>query len=105
MAKILYTIGEVAGLLGENISLVRFWSDNFSKFIHPKRNAKGNRLFSPEDVETFKTIHYLVKDCGLTLEGAAKKLAGDRSEDTRKIKVLESLRSIREQLKEISSSL
>ncbi len=45
--KICYTIGEVAELLGENTSLVRFWSDNFTDFIHPKRNNKGNRLFSP----------------------------------------------------------
>ena len=54
MEKYLYTIGEVAEILGENVSLVRFWSNEFPKFIRPQRNAKGNRLYTKEDIETFK---------------------------------------------------
>jgi DNA-binding transcriptional MerR regulator len=105
MEKYLYTIGEVAELLGENPSLVRFWSNEFPKFIRPQRNAKGNRLFSKEDVETFKHIHLLVKVEGLTLEGAAKRLKGDRKDVISKAKVLESLKDIRQQLAEIRSEL
>ena len=105
MEKYFYTIGEVAEILGESTSLVRFWANEFPKFIKPQRNAKGNRLFSKEDVETFKHIHLLVKVEGLTLEGAAKRLKGDRKDVINKAKVLESLRSIRSQLEEIKEEL
>ncbi|MBQ8837905.1 MAG: MerR family transcriptional regulator [Bacteroidales bacterium] len=105
MEKYLYTIGEVAGILGESTSLVRFWANEFPKFIKPQRNAKGNRLFTKDDVETFKHIHLLVKVEGLTLEGAGKRLKGDRKEIINKGKVLESLRNIRRQLSEIREDL
>jgi DNA-binding transcriptional MerR regulator len=105
MEKYLYTIGEVAEILGENPSLVRFWSNEFPKFIKPQRNAKGNRLFTKEDVETFKYIHLLVKVEGLTLEGAAKRLKGDRKDVISKSRVLDSLKEIRSQLTEIRQDL
>ena len=105
MEKYLYTIGEVATILGESTSLVRFWANEFPKFIRPQRNAKGNRLFTKEDVETFKHIHFLVKVECLTLEGAAKRLKGDRKEVVSKARVLESLKAIRGQLMEIREDL
>ena len=105
MEKYLYTIGEVAEILGESTSLVRFWANEFPKFIKPQRNAKGNRLFTKEDVETFKHIPLLVKVEGLTLEGAAKRLKGDRKDVINKSRVLESLRNIRQQLAEIKEDL
>ena len=105
MEKYLYTIGEVAEILGESTSLVRFWANEFPKFIKPQRNAKGNRLFTKEDVETFKHIHLLVKVEGLTLEGAAKRLKGEKKDIINKAKVLESLRNIRQQLEEIKDTL
>lgn len=105
MEKYLYTIGEVAEILGESVSLVRFWSNEFTKFIKPQRNAKGNRLYTKEDIETFKHIHLLVKVEGLTLEGAAKRMKGDKKDVISKSRVLESLKAIREQLSEIRESL
>ena len=84
---------------------MRFWSNEFSKCIKPQRNGKGNRLFSKEDVETFKHIHLLVNVEGLTLEGVAKRLKGDRKDVINKARVLESLKSIREQLTEIRKEL
>ena len=105
MEKYFYTIGEVAEILGESTSLVRFWANEFPKYIKPQRNAKGNRLFSKEDVETFKHIHLLVKVEGLTLEGAAKRLKGDRKDVISKAKVLDSLKSIRSQLAEICEEI
>ena len=105
MEKFFYTVGEVAAILEESPSLVRFWSNEFSKFIKPQRNGKGNRLFSKEDVETFKYIHLLVNVEGLTLEGVAKRLKGDRKDVINKARVLESLKSIREQLTEIRKEL
>lgn len=105
MEKYFYTVGEVAEIIGESTSLVRFWANEFPKFIRPQRNAKGNRLFSKDDVETFKHIHLLVKVEGLTLEGAAKRLKGDRKEVVSKARVLESLKAIRGQLMEIRENL
>lgn len=105
MEKYLYAVGEVAGILGESTSLVRFWANEFPKFIKPQRNAKGNRLFTKEDVETFKHIHMLVKVEGMTLEGVAKRLKGDRKDVINKAKVLESLRAIRSQLAEIREDI
>lgn len=105
MGKLYYSIGDVAEILGENVSLVRFWSDTFPKFIRPKRNAKGNRLFMADDVEMFKRIHFLVKTEGLTLEGAAKQLKRETAKVDRSIRVLESLHRIREQLESIRKSL
>lgn len=105
MEKYLYTIGEVADILGENPSLVRFWSNEFPRFIRPQRNAKGNRLFTKEDVETFKHIQMLLKVEGLTIEGAAKRLRGDKKDVINKSRVLESLEAIRQQLLEIRNDL
>ena len=105
MEKYFYTVGEVAEILGESTSLVRFWANEFPKFIRPQRNAKGNRLFLKDDVETFKHIHLLVKVEGLTLEGAAKRLRGEKKNVVNKTKVLESLKEIRDQLSEIRSEL
>lgn len=105
MEKLYYSISEVAGILGEAPSLVRFWSNTFSRYIKPVRNAKGNRQFKPEDLETLKQIHYLVKEKGLTLEGAEKYLASDRTAVDNSVKALESLKAIRKQLVEIKENI
>ncbi|MBQ1866112.1 MAG: MerR family transcriptional regulator [Bacteroidales bacterium] len=104
MEKLYYTIGEVAEMLGENVSLVRFWSNYFT-FLKPTRNAKGNRLYTKEDLETFRQIHMLIKDQGMTLDGAAKRFRADRRPVEAKVKVLDSLKSIRAQLDEVRKSL
>ncbi|MBR5076616.1 MAG: MerR family transcriptional regulator [Bacteroidales bacterium] len=105
MEKLYYSIGEVAEALGESVSLVRFWSNSFPKLIKPQRNAKGNRQFTAADLETLKQIHYLVKDRGLTLEGAALQLSADRRPVDRSVKALESLKQIRAQLVEIKKNI
>ena len=94
MEKLYYTIGEVAEILDENTSLVRFWSNSFTKYLKPK-----------EDLETLKQIHYLVKEQGMTLDGAAKKMAADRKKVDSKVKVLDSLKTIRKQLVSVKKSL
>lgn len=105
MEKLYYTIGEAADILGESTSLVRFWSNSFPKYIKPKRNAKGNRLFTTDDLDCLKQIHLLVKEQGLTLEGAAKKMAADRKKVDGRVKALDSLKEIRRQLVEVKKSL
>ena len=105
MEKLFYSIGEVADILGESVSLVRFWSNSFPEFIKPQRNAKGNRQFSAADVETFKQIHHLVKDRGMTLEGAAQQLTHDRRPVDRQVRAIASLKEIRSQLMEIKKNI
>jgi len=105
MEKLFYSISEVAEILGESVSLVRFWSNSFSKQIKPHRNAKGNRQYTAEDIETMKQIHFLVKEKGLTLDGAAKTLSAEKSSVDRSVKALDSLKEIRAQLVEIKNSL
>ena len=105
MEKLYYTIGEAAEILGESTSLVRFWSNSLPKFIKPKRNAKGNRLFTQEDMDCLKQVHLLVKEQGLTLEGASKKLAAERKKIDGRVKALDSLKEIKRQLTEVRKSL
>ena len=105
MSKLYYSIGEVAEILGENVSLIRFWSDYFSKVIKPERNAKGNRLYRAEDVETLKQVHLLVKSNGMTLAGAASNMASERKSVEARVKAPNYLKDIRQQLVEIRESL
>ena len=104
MEKLFYTISEVAELLGESTSCIRFWSNSFPKSIKPKRNAKGNRQFTARDIEAFKQIQLLLKKQGMTIKGAAKKLAhGEAADNT--VVVLDHLKDIRGQLVEIKKGL
>lgn len=105
MEKICYTIGEVAKELGENTSTIRFWSDSFPRFIRPTRNAKGNRIYRGEDIDTFRLIQFLLKTERLTIEGTTKRILEDRKGAERKFRVVESLMSIRDQLEEISRNM
>ncbi|SRR5574344_778563 len=105
MEKLFYKMGEVAQIIGESESLVRFWSNSFPKLIKPQRNAKGNRLFSKEDVDTLKQLHVLIKDDGLSLEGAGKKIAASRKKVEGRVKVVESLKEIRSQLVDVKKGL
>jgi len=105
MEKLYYTIGEVSEMIGENISLIRFWSNSFPKFIKPVRTAKGNRQYTASDLAALKQIHYLVKDQGLTLEGAARQMAANKAVVSGKVKALESLKEIRAQLVEIKKNI
>lgn len=105
MNKLYYTIGEVARLLGESTSLVRFWTNYYSKYLKPQRNAKGNRLYKEDELEFLKTVHFLVKEQGMTLEGAEKKIAESRKSVESKVKAIEALKAIRTQLKDVRNSL
>ncbi|MFA5737778.1 MAG: MerR family transcriptional regulator [Bacteroidales bacterium] len=100
-----YTIGEVAEILGENTSLVRFWSTTFSDFIKPARNKKGNRLFTADDLANFKIIHHLVKERGMTLEGAGKRMRDNKEGEDKTVDIIASLNNIKKQLLEIKEMI
>ncbi len=73
LTKLYYTIGEVSTMFNVNTSLIRFWEKEFT-IIQPKKNKKGNRLFTPKDIINFNKIYNLVKEQGFTLEGAKNAL-------------------------------
>lgn len=110
--KLYYTIGEVSEMFEVNTSLIRFWEKEFD-IIKPKKNKKGNRLFTPEDIDNFKVIYNLVKEQGLTLDGAKKYLKENKKTVKHEMKVEKNqfseienkLKSIKNNLIEIRASL
>jgi DNA-binding transcriptional MerR regulator len=99
-----YKIGEVAKAFQVNVSLVRFWEKEFD-IIKPKKNAKGNRLFTPDDIANFKLIFNLVKERGFTLEGAKKKLKQDPEATMNAHEIITRLESVRAALTAIKNQL
>lgn len=105
--KLFYTMGEVAEMFDVNTSLIRYWESQF-RVLRPKRNKKGNRLFSAEDVRNLKRIYYLVKERGMTLEGAKKVLSQTPAEESgmdRDAELAERLQRIRALLAEVREEL
>lgn len=103
--KMFYTIGEIAAIFRENTSLIRFWANKFEGVINPQKNKKGNRLFTVQDLEAFKTIHHLVKEKGMTLDGAKKRMEENRDGEDNTREVMESLESIKSMLLEVREML
>ncbi|MBA5628994.1 MerR family transcriptional regulator [Moheibacter lacus] len=99
--KIYYSIGEVSKAFGVNASLIRFWEKEF-EVISPKKNKKGNRYFTQQDIKNLKLIYHLVKERGYTLDGAKTALEENQSikEDVELIARMESIRSELVRLKE-----
>ena len=99
-----YKIGEVAKAFNVNVSLVRFWEKEFD-VIKPKKNAKGNRLFTPEDVSNFKLIYNLVKERGFTLDGAKQKLKKNPESTINNHELITRLESVKAELIKIKNQL
>lgn len=102
--KLYYTIGEVAAMFKVNASLIRYWESEFD-IIKPKKNKKGNRLFTPKDIENFYLIWYLVKEKGMTLAGAKKKLKENREETEHNFEIVRKLLDIKDLLIELRDEL
>ncbi len=102
--KIYYSIGEVAEQFNVAPSLIRFWESEFD-IIQPKKNRKGNRQFTKEDIENVRLIYHLVKEKGFTLQGAKEMLKHDSSEVKDKMEMLDSLKKIRHFLIELRDKL
>ena len=97
-----FSIGEVAEMLDVATSLIRFWESEFD-IIKPKKNRKGNRQFTRDDIENVKLIYHLVKEKGYTLQGAKDLLKNGNDVLKEKIEVIESLKKVKNFLKEIRS--
>lgn len=104
MAKLLYSMGEVTEMFDVNASLIRYWESKFD-CIKPHKNKKGNRMFTPSDVENLKLIYHLVKEKGMTLEGANKTLKKRGGSVKRDVSILDRLHNIRAMLVEVRESL
>ena len=104
MAKLLYTMGEVTEMFDVNASLIRYWESKFD-CIKPQKNKKGNRLFTPSDIENFKLIYHLVKEKGMTLEGANNTMKRRGKKLHKEVSILERLQNIRAMLVEVRESL
>ena len=102
--RLFYSIGEVAEMFEVNTSLIRFWEKEFD-VIKPHKNKKGNRLFTPKDVENFHLIFHLVKEKGLTLKGAQKKLKENHDDTVNNFEVVSKLKEIRELLVEVRDNI
>jgi DNA-binding transcriptional MerR regulator len=102
--KLYWTIGEVSEMFDVNTSLIRFWEKEFD-IIKPHKNKKGNRLFTKADVENFRLIFYLVKERGFTLEGARKKLKGNKDEASQIIQTIDRLKELKVKLVAMKESL
>ena len=97
-------MGEVTEMFDVNASLIRYWESKFD-CIKPHKNKKGNRMFTPSDIENFKLIYHLVKEKGMTLEGANSAMKRRNKSVKRDVSILERLQNIRAMLVEVRESL
>jgi len=98
--KLYYSIGEVARMFDVNTSLIRFWEKEFD-IIKPKKNKKGNRLFTKKDIDNFHIIYHLVKEKGMTLKGAKKKMKENKEDTEHNFEIIRSLEQIKEMLTDL----
>lgn len=99
-----YSIGEIAKAFDVNVSLIRFWEKEF-EILTPKKNAKGNRLFTPEDLKNLRLIYHLVKERGFTLDGAKTHLKENKKKSLNNLEIIEKLQSIKATLLNIKNQL
>lgn len=99
-----YSIGELAKAFNVNASLIRFWDKEFD-ILKPKKNAKGNRMFTPEDVKNLQLIYHLVKERGFTLDGAKTHLKEGQKKTLDKFEIISKLEGIKAQLVSIKNEL
>ena len=104
ITKLYYTISEVAALFEVNTSLIRFWEKEFD-IIKPKKNKKGNRLFTTKDIENLHVIYHLVKERGFTLDGAKRKLKENPEDTIQNVEIVKRLRDIRAFLIDLKAEL
>jgi DNA-binding transcriptional MerR regulator len=102
--KLFYTIGEVAKMFKVRTSHIRFWEKEFD-ILKPKKNKKGNRLFTKEDLDNLHIIFHLVKERGFKLEGAKRKLKQNKEEVVNSVEMIKSLKHIKNFLVEMKENL
>lgn len=99
-----YGIGEVARAFGVNTSLIRFWEKEFD-VLQPKKNAKGNRKFTPQDIKNLQLIYHLVKERGFTLDGAKIHLKEEKQKTLSNFEIIQKLERVKAELMKIKEQL
>ncbi|MFD0798700.1 MerR family transcriptional regulator [Maribacter chungangensis] len=99
-----YGIGEVARAFGVNTSLIRFWEKEFD-VLQPKKNAKGNRKFTPQDIKNLQLIYHLVKERGFTLDGAKTHLKEEKQKTLSNFDIIQKLEGVKAELIKIKNQL
>lgn len=99
-----YGIGEVARAFEVNTSLIRFWEKEFD-VLQPKKNAKGNRKFTPQDIKNLQLIYHLVKERGFTLEGAKTHLKEEKQKTLSNFDIIQKLERVKSELIKIKKQL
>lgn len=102
--KLYYNIGEVATAFDVNTSLIRFWEKEFD-VLKPKKNAKGNRKFTPTDIKNLELIFHLVKERGFTLEGAKTHLKENKQKTLDRFEIIRKLETVKSTLLKIKNQL
>ena len=102
--KLFYPIGEIAQMFEVSVSSIRYWEKEFD-ILKPKKNKKGNRMFTKKDVDSLKIIYHLTKERGFTLEGAKKKLRENKADTIDNVEIINHLKSIRQFLVEFREEL
>lgn len=102
--KVYYSIGEIAEMFGVAPSLIRFWETEFES-LRPKKNHKGNRQYSKEDLNDFKLIYHLTKEKGFTIPGAREKIRLEKKKTQDKLEAVRSLEKVRAFLVELKNKL
>jgi DNA-binding transcriptional MerR regulator len=102
--KLYFSIGEIAKAFDVNASLIRFWDKEFD-ILKPKKNAKGDRMFTQEDVKNLQLIYHLVKERGFTLDGAKTHLKEGKKKTLDKFEIIAKLESVKAQLLNIKNSI
>lgn len=102
--KLYYSISEVAQMLGVSETLLRFWEKKFPQ-LNPKRAGRDIRQYRREDVEMAKMIYHLVKERGMTLDGAQRRLRDNGDAAKRNYELVDRLKAIREELVSMRDAL
>lgn len=99
-----YKIREVSEILKIPLSTLRFWESEFN-IIKPKRNDKNTRFYTPADIETIRLVYYLVKEKGMKLDAAQAELKRNRENVSKRVEVIDRLRSIKEEILKIKKAI
>lgn len=103
--KMFYKMGEVSKMLGVAPSLLRFWEKEFDCLKQVNKNRKGDRQYTESNISDIRTIHYLVKEKGYTLQGANEYLEENRKVRDKNQEILKSLEKIKSFLEELKQNL
>lgn len=100
--RLYYNIKEVASHFDVNESLLRFWETEFD-IIKPRKTTGGIRQYTHQDIDNISLVYHLVKEKGLTLEGARQVLKQNKDEEARKAEIIKRLERIRKELKDLEN--